>query len=96
MENVAAPRGVKKKWELSIDRDWCKGCAICVALCPRQVLAMDGEGKAVARDLARCTGCLICELHCPDLAIEVKHFGEVRAAGAPAAPAAPGAAEGGA
>ncbi len=70
MEETAAARSVKK-WRVDIDRDWCKGCAVCVAFCPRQVLEMDAEGKAAVRDLARCTGCRACELHCPDLAIEL-------------------------
>jgi indolepyruvate ferredoxin oxidoreductase beta subunit len=50
---------------------WCKGCEICVSLCPRKSLEM-GPGK-VAR-LARpdtCTGCGLCELWCPDFCITV-------------------------
>ena len=67
------------KAEILIDRDWCKGCNICVALCPTQVLALDEQEKATVIALERCTLCRSCELHCPDLAIEVR-----RAGGAPA------------
>ena len=54
-----------------INRDWCKGCGICVALCPKKVLELDGSDKAVAIRPADCICCRMCELRCPDLAIEV-------------------------
>jgi 2-oxoglutarate ferredoxin oxidoreductase subunit delta len=55
-----------------ITREWCKGCRICVHLCPEGVLGLDLEEKAVVVRAAACTACLFCELHCPDLAIEVQ------------------------
>jgi len=54
-----------------INRDWCKGCGICIALCPKKVLELDGSDKAVAIRPADCICCRMCELRCPDLAIEV-------------------------
>ena len=53
-----------------INEAWCKGCVICVDICPTQVLEMH-KGKAVVARPDDCTGCLLCELHCPDLAIKV-------------------------
>lgn len=32
---------------LVINRDWCKGCRICVAFCPKDVLVLDGHDKVV-------------------------------------------------
>ena len=58
--------------EHRINRDWCKGCGICVAFCPTQVLALDRQDKAVAARLEDCIACRLCELRCPDLAIEVE------------------------
>lgn len=53
-----------------IRREWCKGCGICVAFCPKKALSQDKDGKAVQNpDL--CVYCGICERYCPDLAIEV-------------------------
>ncbi len=55
-----------------IMREWCKGCGICVAFCPKQVLELDREDKAVAVRLEDCIACRLCELRCPDLAITVE------------------------
>ena len=57
--------------ELQINRDWCKGCGICVAFCPTQVLEMDPFDKAVVARKEDCIVCRACELRCPDLAITV-------------------------
>lgn len=54
-----------------INREWCKGCGICVEFCPKDVLELDDKGKAVAVRLEQCIACKMCELRCPDLAVEV-------------------------
>lgn len=53
---------------VSINTSLCKGCGICVALCPG-VLSMTSGGKAVVANHSLCTGCRNCENHCPDFAI---------------------------
>ncbi len=62
----------KKKGLLKINKKWCKGCSICIHLCPRKVLALDEMGKAVVVKPEECTACRICELHCPDFSIVVE------------------------
>jgi len=56
--------------EILIDTARCKGCEICVAFCPRDVLALEDE-KAVVVNLSACIACDLCELRCPDFAIEL-------------------------
>ena len=64
-------------YRITIDEAWCKGCAICVAFCPRQVLAVDGarwvagHHPVLVKQVDCCTACRTCELMCPDMAIEV-------------------------
>ena len=54
-----------------INREWCKGCGICVEFCPKNVLEIDREEKVVVVRAEDCIGCRTCEYRCPDLAIEV-------------------------
>lgn len=66
---------------IHIVRDrYCKGCSICVAFCPKKVLALVA-GKARVEHPELCIGCMMCVLRCPDFAIEVR---EARGAEEPA------------
>ncbi len=62
----------KRRWRSQIDirTAWCKGCAICVEFCPKNVLAMQG-GKVYVRDIESCIVCGLCEIRCPDFCIVV-------------------------
>ncbi len=62
----------KKLKEITIDREWCKGCGICIHFCPKKVLELDREDKAVVARPEDCICCRMCELRCPDLAIRVE------------------------
>lgn len=57
---------------LSINAAWCKGCDICVKLCPERCLALNDHQVAYLKNPRACTGCHVCEWLCPDFAIEVR------------------------
>ncbi len=66
------------KFNVSINKKWCKGCGICVAFCPKQVLEMHiDEGKAYVARPEDCIGCKMCELRCPDFAVQVEECAPV-------------------
>ena len=61
----------------TIERDRCKGCALCVKACPQHILGLSkdinvkGYFFAQVVDPSRCIGCRICAVTCPDVAIEI-------------------------
>jgi 2-oxoglutarate ferredoxin oxidoreductase subunit delta len=63
-----------------VNPEWCKGCYICVELCPRKVLDVDpsafvhGFHPVVVVRPEDCSVCRQCELLCPDLAIMVEEI----------------------
>ena len=65
------------KGSIQIDRERCKGCALCVDFCPEDCISLSDElnlkGYFVAAfdDAKECSACRSCALMCPDVAIEV-------------------------
>lgn len=66
-----------RKGSVSIDRELCKGCLLCIRACPFSVLAEDttlnsaGVYPVQATKIEACTGCASCYRVCPDCAITV-------------------------
>ena len=63
---------------LDIATDRCKGCGLCVSVCPRHVLVLDeatvnklGYHPVRLVDAAACTSCVLCARVCPDLVFSV-------------------------
>lgn len=62
---------------VEIDKEKCKGCEICVKVCPVDVLEMTDEVNEWGYHIPRlkaddvCTGCKVCAWMCPDYAIIV-------------------------
>jgi 2-oxoglutarate ferredoxin oxidoreductase subunit delta len=68
----------RKAKQIHIDAKLCKGCHICISVCPHDVLkkadAVDDRGYylPVVAHLESCTICRLCEMECPDFAISVE------------------------
>ena len=66
------PRGT-----VVFDVERCKGCGLCIAACPKNVLAFSGKLNKSGYDVAYmanpddCIGCTFCAITCPDIVIEV-------------------------
>jgi len=62
---------------IEIDKDRCKGCALCTTACPRQLLSLSEQESdaeypvAVIHNRENCIGCALCASICPDIAIKV-------------------------
>jgi 2-oxoglutarate ferredoxin oxidoreductase subunit delta len=67
----------KVRGAVVIDTETCKGCDLCVAACPTDVLKLNeqvnskGYNPAYPANHDACTACTICALVCPDMCITV-------------------------
>lgn len=72
------------KGRIEIDRERCKGCGLCITVCPKDNISISeeinakgyypasfAESEAETDDKSQCTGCAMCAITCPDVAIEV-------------------------
>jgi NAD-dependent dihydropyrimidine dehydrogenase PreA subunit len=55
---------------VSLDRDSCVGCSMCINVCPHQVFSMK-DNKAIFVDKDGCMECGACAANCPVGAINV-------------------------
>lgn len=64
--------------KVTFNKERCKGCKLCVEVCPRKIVVMTDEVNnkgyhaAGVTDMEKCTGCAFCATICPDCAIEVE------------------------
>ncbi|MDR1729901.1 MAG: 4Fe-4S binding protein [Prevotellaceae bacterium] len=67
----------KVRGAVVVNNERCKGCELCVAACPSDVLAMSkhvnakGYNYAYMANEEACTGCANCAVVCPDGCITV-------------------------
>ena len=73
----------KKKGKIKLNREACKGCYLCISVCPEKLIQVSAklnqkgyypaefmESDPDAPERA-CTGCATCATICPDVVIEV-------------------------
>lgn len=64
------------KGKIVVDTEKCKGCEVCIAVCPTEVIEMsamvNGKGYHFMEQVREnCTGCTNCAVVCPDGVITV-------------------------
>lgn len=65
--------------KLTINKEACKGCGLCVTACPKGILQVsktvsNNQGYFVVEELApeKCIACAFCATMCPDRVIKVE------------------------
>ena len=65
--------------KITINKEACKGCGLCVTACPKQILresatTSNNQGYFVVEetDPEKCIGCAFCATMCPDCVITVE------------------------
>ncbi|MEA1975375.1 MAG: 4Fe-4S binding protein [Bacillota bacterium] len=69
------------KGKVTFNTDICKGCELCIDVCPVNIIVMDnnkinakGFHPATVNEMEKCIGCGNCAITCPDSVIKVERF----------------------
>lgn len=62
--------------KITIDEERCKGCELCLAVCPKKILGLAERINSQGYHFVEikddgCIGCAFCARICPDVVIEV-------------------------
>ena len=74
---ASARRVAKRRGYVVVDEERCKGCELCVQVCPEGALELlpalnsFAYHPACLKEDNSCTGCALCAQVCPDVALEV-------------------------
>lgn len=66
-----------KKYILKINKNRCKGCQLCIGVCPKKNLKISSSFNKLGQHFVEeiqdniCIGCKNCVIICPDTAIEL-------------------------
>jgi 2-oxoglutarate ferredoxin oxidoreductase subunit delta len=71
-----------KKGRLTFENEVCKGCELCISVCPVNILSLDkdrinksGYNLISVSDMDKCIACAQCAIICPDSVITVEAIG---------------------
>lgn len=65
--------------KMTVKADRCKGCGLCLTVCPKKIVVMQKEKRnekcyftATCSNQDECISCAMCAAICPDCAIIIK------------------------
>ena len=63
--------------KIIIDTEGCKGCGLCVVVCPKEGIVISNQSNThgyfpAEANNTDCTGCAMCAIICPDAVIKVR------------------------
>jgi len=65
--------------EITVHKNACRGCEMCIDICPTHVFALDPETRIAVVEYAQdCIACLSCAYICPPNAITHTHYHAVK------------------
>ncbi|MGM0396097.1 MAG: 4Fe-4S binding protein [Bacillota bacterium] len=71
----------KVKGNVIFEDDLCKGCGLCVSVCPVNIISLDkgrinkkGYHPASIEEMDKCIACTNCATICPDVVITVERL----------------------
>ncbi|TJX14046.1 4Fe-4S dicluster domain-containing protein [Tissierella creatinini] len=69
----------KQKGRVTFKEEFCKGCGLCVSVCPVHILKLKedalnkkGYNPIGVTEMEKCIACISCALMCPDSVITVE------------------------
>jgi len=63
---------------MTVDPNYCKGCGLCIAACPKKIIRFSeninakGYNYAECFEQEKCIACKMCYVTCPDVAITIE------------------------
>ena len=67
------------KGKVTFNEDFCKGCELCVSVCPKKIISLNpdkinkkGYNPAHIVNMDECIACGSCAIMCPDSVIKVE------------------------
>jgi 2-oxoglutarate ferredoxin oxidoreductase subunit delta len=76
--NFIKLKGEPNMPKMTVDPNYCKGCGLCIAACPKKIIRFSekinskGYHYAECFDEEACIACKLCYTTCPDVAITIE------------------------